>query len=180
MRMRANNQRTNQCPTGAAVRSLLIAATVLLLVGCGSGKAPDPTPTPPLAVIATPSPAAISTPATPAALTDVVFATGIDATTGGPSQQVQEMPETTKTIYAFVQSGPLPAGTTVAAEWTIDGTPIPGVSQSVQVNHAREAGWIEFHLVWTAEGTWPRGVLGITISVDGKPFSSGSVRIVQA
>lgn len=180
MRMRANNQRTNQCPTGAVVRALLIATTVLLLVGCGSGKAPEPTPTSPPAVVATPSPIAISTPATPVALADVVFATGIDATTGGPAQQLQEIPETTKTIYAFVQSGPLPSGTTVAAEWTIDGTPIPGVSQSVQVNHAREAGWIEFHLDWTAEGTWPRGALGITISVDGQPSSSGSVQVVPA
>lgn len=170
----------SQRPVGAVVRSLLIATTVLLLVGCGSGDAPEPTPTPPPAVIATPSPAAMSTPATPVALADVVFATAIDATTGGPAQEVREVPETTKTIYAFVQSGPLPAGTTIAAEWTIDGTPIPGVSQSVRVDHAREAGWIEFHLEWTASGTWPQGALGVTISVDGTPSSSGSVRIVHA
>jgi len=108
----------------------------------------------------------------------VVWSTDADPVTGAPGSAVTDVPQSVVTIHASLQTRSLPAGTTVTADWTIDGTPIPGVSQKVTVDQARGPGWIEFHLAWTAAGTWPRGALGIAIAIDGVPTSSGSVQIV--
>jgi hypothetical protein len=117
-------------------------------------------------------------PATPIVEGAVVWSTDADPVTGAPGSAVAEVPQSAVTIHASLQTESLPAGTIVTADWTIDGTPIPGVTQKLTVDQARGAGWIEFHLDWTGTGTWPRGALGIAIAIDGVPTSSGSVQIV--
>lgn len=107
-----------------------------------------------------------------------MWSTDADPVTGAPGSAVAEVPQSAVTIHASLQTESLPAGTTVTADWTIDGTPIPGVTQKLTVDQARGAGWIEFDLDWTGTGTWPRGALGIAIAIDGVPTSSGSVQIV--
>lgn len=152
----------------------------LLVTACGSGAEPQATAT--VHPIATPTvtapPPAESTPATPVVREGVIWSTTIDPVTGNPGSEVTEIPQSAKTVYAFVQTGGLPAGTTLSATWTIDGTPIPGITQSMTVDTAYGVGWIEFHLDWAVGGTWPRGALGVSIAIDGKPMTSGSVQIV--
>ena len=154
---------------------------ILLLTACGSGANQTPASTatvPPVTTTPMATPAAESTPATPVMHEGVIWTTTIDPLTGAPGDSFTEIPQSAKTVYAFVQTNGLPAGTTLTAAWTIDGTPIPGISQSIKIDSAQGAGWIEFHLAWTAGGTWPRGALGISIAINGKPASSGSVQIV--
>ncbi|MGI8484232.1 MAG: hypothetical protein ACR2OU_08210 [Thermomicrobiales bacterium] len=158
----------------------LVGLLSLLITACGSEAKPAATSTVPpiITATATATPAAVSTPATPVLRDGVVWSTTIDPVTGAPGGDVTEIPQSAKTVYAFVQYGGMPARTSLSATWTIDGTPIPGILQSITVDTARGAGWIEFHLDWTAAGTWPRGALGISIEIDGKPMTSGSVQIV--
>lgn len=163
--------------------AVVVVAAAMMLTACGSGAKQTPVSTatvpqiaPATATAATTLPK--STPATPVVHEGVIWSTTIDPVTGAPGGAVTKIPQSAKTVYAFVQTNGLPAGTTVTATWTIDGTPIPGISQSMKIEPAHGAGWIEFHLDWTAGGSWPRGALGISVAIDGKPVSSGSVQIV--
>jgi len=162
--------------------ALIMVVTAMMLTACGSGgkQTPVSTATVPQLAPATATVANLppeSTPATPVVHEGVIWSTTIDPVTDAPGDAATEIPQSAKTVYAFVQTNGLPAGTTVTATWTIDGTPIPGISQS-KIEPAHGAGWIEFHLDWTAGGSWPRGALGISVAIDGKPASSGSVQIV--
>jgi hypothetical protein len=169
------------CLTGASLLVLLLAAC-----GSGSSQAPNATSTtqPFVPSVAASAANAATTPdaqrvsSTPVVQGVVVWSTDADPVTGAPGSAVAEVPQSAVTIHASLQTESLSAGTTVTADWTIDGTPIPGVTKKLTVDQARGAGWIEFHLDWTGTGTWPRGALGIAIAIDGVPTGSGSVQIV--
>ncbi|MGC4193275.1 MAG: hypothetical protein QM589_19175 [Thermomicrobiales bacterium] len=151
---------------------LVVGAFVLaMLVGCGDsggGTKPTPTATAPVPTATQPLPA---TPAPTIALGDIVFALDVDPATGGPATPATSFGRSTPTIHAFVQTDALAAGTTIRADWSINGVAVPTLMQEVRLDAARPAGWLEFHLTLTAEQPWPSGTLGVTITVDGATAS---------
>ena len=153
-------------------RVILVGAFVLAaLAGCGgSGGDEPPTPTIPVPTATTPATAVPRID-----LGAVVFAADIDAATGGPAVPATTLGRATPTIHAFVQTGALPAGTTIRADWSINGVGVPTLMQEITVGSERPAGWIEVHLTLSDGQPWPSGTLGVTITVDGTATVSGSV-----
>ncbi|MGN6485231.1 MAG: hypothetical protein ACTHMX_12615 [Thermomicrobiales bacterium] len=155
-------------------RVILIGALVLAaLAGCGgSGSTDAPTPT---ATVPVPTATTPATPVPQIGLGEVVFAADIDAATGGPAVPATTLGRATPTIHAFVQASALPAGTTIRADWSINGVAVPTLMQEITVGSERPAGWIEVHLTLSDGQPWPSGTLGVTITVDGSANVSGSV-----
>lgn len=152
------------------VAGLLVLA---VLAGCGgSGGSDAPTPT---ATIPLPTATSPATPPPQIDLGEVVFAADVDAATGGPAAPATTLGRSTPTIHAFIQTSALPAGTTVRADWSINGVAVPTLMQEITIPAARPAGWIEVHLTLTDGQPWPSGTLGVTITVDGGANASGTV-----
>src|SRR4051794_3839545 len=84
----------------------LMGMLSLLVTACGSGAEPQATATvPPIATSTfTATPPAESTPATPIVREGVIWSTTIDPLTGKPGSEVTEIPQSAKTVYAFVQT----------------------------------------------------------------------------
>lgn len=162
--------------SGRCGRSILVGAFVLAaLSGCG-GSTDKATPTP-SATVPVPTATITATPAPQITLSEMVFAAEVDAGTGGPAAPATSLGRSTPTIYAFVQTSALPAGTTIRVDWSINDVAVPTLLQEATLNSERPAGWIEFHLTQTAGEPWPSGTLGVTITVNGATSVSGSVQL---
>jgi hypothetical protein len=154
---------------------VLAIACCLLLGSCGlpgSGST-DPTPEPSSTPAQTPIPTTAIT--TPLSVAPPVWTTGIDPTDGSPIDQVEWFPTDATIIYAAFQTSEIASGTGFSVSWSMNGTAVPGLNPTLQMNTDTPAGWIEFHLTRTTPEPWPAGTLEIHISVGGTIVSSGSI-----
>lgn len=160
-------------PPPLLILLLLSLALLVALTACGGGQTPTPTAIPP-----THPPPPAATPAPPS-LARITWARAIDPKTGAPVNPVQQFATTDKTIYAVLQAPELPKGAKLGATWTFNGAPVPVPAQTVTISHEERSSWVEFHLTWSAAGTWPDGTLKITITIDGKPARTADIAIVR-
>lgn len=95
--------------------------------------------------------------------------------------ELSSVPNDARRVVAAVQASSLPAGVTIQAHWSIDGTVVPGLDpEPIEVEEGRTDAWLAWTLTWNAEGPWPVGTLGIVIEVDGKPQLEDDIPIVRA
>ncbi|HEV2128052.1 MAG TPA: hypothetical protein VGR22_05465 [Thermomicrobiales bacterium] len=158
--------------------ALLCLVGVLLLVGCAGGDGRE------TAQPTTPAEAAIPTavqPEIPLEVGEFVWASNLDPETGAPAGSLTSLPNDAEQVIAVLQVPSLPAGTTVQAQWTIDGDPIPGLEpEPVVAEESLEEAWLSWRLSWNAEEPWPVGTLGIRIEIDGEEVASADIPIVRA
>ncbi len=166
--------------TGAArtrmVRCAVLALAVLV-VGCSGESDAESTPTPP--PVLTPT-APLGTPVpTPdqISLGSIVWTTSIDDDTGAPVDDLEVFAYDAPAIIAAIETGPLPAGTTLSAQWTMNGVAVPGAPTTVATEAERGEGWVAFELVSKEGMTWPPGELEITVTASDGASVSGSVLI---
>jgi hypothetical protein len=146
---------------------------VLLVGGCSGGsggETPTPTPQPTVAVTPTAAPEPIS-------LGPIVWTTAVDDATGEPEDDLQIIPHDAPAIIAAIETGPLPAGTELTGEWTMNGVAVPGGPVTVRADEAREAGWVTFAFKRNEGATWPPGVLELTVTAADGESVTGSVQI---
>lgn len=149
-------------------------ATVAMLTGCGGdgGETSAPLPT------VLPTAVASLTPV-PVSLGEVTWSTGVDETTGAPVDSLTTLPHTAPAIYAVVPAAFLPAGASIQAHWTIDGSPLRALQpEPIVVEEDREDAWLSWSLAPTAEESWPVGSLGIDLEIDGEIVAASQIMIV--
>lgn len=146
-------------------------AVMLVVTACGGSgdSSGDPTATVP------------PTPALALEIGTLVWATGVDATSGAPLDQLDALPNSADRVVAVLAVPSLPAGTTLQARWTVDGDPMPGLDPApIVIDEPMEDAWVSWQLEWTADEPWPIGTLGITVEVDGNPVISEQLPIVRS
>jgi hypothetical protein len=147
----------------------------VLLVGCSGESEAETTPTPAL----TPT----SPPQTPVPTADqislgaIIWTTSIDEDTGAPAEDLEVFAHDAPAIIAAIETGPLPAGTTLTAQWTMNGVAVPGDPTTVVAETDRGEGWVTFERVRNEGMTWPPGELEITVTASDGASVSGSVLI---
>ncbi len=151
-----------------------LLGSVLLVGGCSVGTggeaARTPAAQPTAAVTPTAAPAPIS-------LGPIVWATSVDAATGEPDEDLQIIPHDAPAIIASIETGPLPAGTVLAGEWTMNGVAVPGGPVTVRTDQARGPGWVTFAFRRNEGATWPPGLLELTVTAPNGASVTGSVQI---
>ena len=145
---------------------------VMVLTSCGSESATPESTSQPTQVVPTASPAPTL------AMGDIVFTETLDES-GQPANPVDSLPRSVTTIVAAVPVESVAAGTSFSAEWSIDGTIIPDVSDSVSVTNDIAKGWISFTLTWTGSTLWPVGELGISITANSGETVTSTVPITS-
>ncbi len=151
-----------------------VVLVALLVAGCSSGGGDEPEPTAEPTV--EPSPTVEPTPAM--SMGDVQWAIELDDA-GAPVEPVTQVSRSIQVIYATAELRAVQPGARYTAEWTINGKPIEGKSETVEVTDGAASGWISFSLTWTGEALWPVGALGVTITADSGEFTTGTVQIVS-
>lgn len=164
-----------------AVRfALTILVGVAVLAGCGAEDDAPPAPTALDPVGASPTVAAPTQPPD-AALGEIVWTTAVAEGTGAPVDTLTTLPNDAGQVVAAVPVETLPAGVTLQARWSIDGTPLPTLDPApLVVEEGRENAWVSWSLAWTSEQPWPIGTLGIEIEVNGEPRLGDEIIIVRA
>lgn len=196
-------QRRRGAPAGRLARPglLWLGLLALLLAGCGSApsRAAAPTataPRPPSSPTVHPAAtrASVASPvASPgtvrvgtAEIGAVVWATAVDPATKAPRQRVAAFPADARTIYATLPIVRITRGTTLAASWSYNDTPIPQLNSAVTAPADAENIWVEFHLTLKPgvaatpplrPGTWPAGTYRVTISVNGTVAERAEVAV---
>lgn len=178
--MPEHTNRRTRINSGRCLKALLAFVICLALSACGLPGSDDPTPTPEPTLTPAPTVLPASEVTTPLAVASPVWTTGIDAADGSPIDQVEWFPTDASVIYAVFQTSEIAAGTGFTVNWIMNGTPVPGLNPTLQMNADAPAGWIEFHLTRTTAESWPVGQLEIRLLVDGKIVSSGSIDLRDA
>lgn len=150
----------------------LIVAVVLAACG-GGGEDPEVTPE---ATSIPETPTAVATEIPTLGLGAVIWTTSVGAN-GEPGEPVESFGRNTEEIFAVVEVTNAPPGTSVTAEWAINGSPLPRLAQTVAVPEGVSGGWVSFALTWEAETMWPAGELSIVVTANSGETSEGSVTI---
>ncbi len=151
----------------------LVAGGVLAIAGCGNDDGAEPTPE-----VADPTPDPTASPVPSAALSDVIWSTGLSES-GEPDSAVTTFWREESVIHAAVEATNLEAGEELTAIWTINGAQIEGTVSTVEIEEAIDVGWVSFALTWEGVGLWPVGTLGITITASNGTTTSSSISIVS-
>jgi hypothetical protein len=153
-------------------RCAVIALTVLV-VGCSGESASESTPAPePTERPVTPVPTPV-----PVSLGRIIWTTSVEEDTGAPEEGLEVFAYDAPAIIAAIETSPLPAGTTLTAQWTMNGVAVPGGPTAVATDTDRAEGWVSFELIRNEGMTWPPGVLEITVTVEDGATVSDSVPI---
>ena len=146
--------------------SALVLLGVLGIAGCGGSSPEKPASTkvstPTTVINAEPTATPTATP-TAAIFGAIVWTTAINAATSAPVDKVASFGQDASAIYAVVPVKGVAPGLTVTADWTFNGSPLPGVSSTVVATRPVADGWLEFHLTLAAGQTWPAGTYHIDI-----------------
>ena len=160
-------------------KGLPVLALCVLLVGCGEPSLAPPNDASGLLVGATPSSPSSSEPAaTPApSLGEVVWATSGDPATNAPQEPVSAFAPEAPRISAYVLANALPAGSTVQADWEYNDTSLDAFTRQIVVSNPANQTWLSFHIDRGEAATWPVGVYGVTISLNGQLARQASVEV---
>ncbi len=107
----------------------------------------------------------------------IVWTTSIDPTTKSPGPPLSIIPSETRVIYATLPIERANAGTTIEARWTYNNTALQGFRSAITFERPASQLWIEFHIELTGDSTWPAGLYGIEVTVDGQPARQSTVTV---
>jgi hypothetical protein len=142
------------------------------LAACGGGDDPP-------SATSTPAPTQppTQTPAPPAELGQIVWASAVDDSTKAPLNQVTSYPHDAGAIYAVVPVTRIVSNTPVTAEWDYDGVAMPELTTTVNAPDLPNGGWIEFHITRSTNLFWPVGAYHVQVFVNGQTVQESSVSV---
>ncbi|MCC6793023.1 MAG: hypothetical protein IT336_15145 [Thermomicrobiales bacterium] len=156
----------------------LVVVSTAVVAACGGGDEVEFTPT-----IGPTEPAAIVTPTVAVALTPsvegIVWSIAVDPVTNAPIEPVERFAVDAEHLYGVVRVENLPEGAVLSASWTYNDAPLDGASKAIVPSRPYRAGYVEFHLTRSDGETWPVGVYGLSLSLDGRIVQSATVNVVE-
>lgn len=159
--------------------TIVVAAGLIVLAGCGGGKGAMLTATAGSTATAMVVPPT-STPLPASTVGKVVWTASVDPTTNAPGNAVQAFPNDAPVLYAVVYVTNVRAGSVLSASWTYNDVALSGVVTSVVPTALYTGGYVQFHLARAASATWPAGTYKIEIALDGAPIRSATIDVTDS
>ncbi len=107
-----------------------------------------------------------------------MWAVESDPVSNTPLEPVTSFPAGAPRITASAPVRMLSAGTTIAANWAYNDTPLEAFSREVIFSAEADQIWISFHLDRDPETLWPAGTYEISISRNGVEVQRAQVDVV--